>query len=70
MKNDSLINSSNTYFSGWDVALHNYNVFEVESIKQLVNSSNDIIQPQLAGVSEQSTDYFPLTVMNSHQLNF
>ena len=70
MKNDNSINSNNTYFSGWDVAVRNYNVFEVESIKLLVNSSNDIIQPQLAGISEHSTDYFPLTVMNSHQLNF
>jgi hypothetical protein len=70
MKNDLSNSSRNTYFSGWDVALHNYNVFEVESIKLLVNSSNNIIQPQLVGDSEQSTDYFPLTVMNSHQLNF
>ena len=70
MKNDRSNNLYKTYLSGWDVALHNYHVFEVESIKLLVNSSNDIIQPQLAGVSEQSTDYFPLTVMNSHQLNF
>lgn len=70
MKNDRFNNSSNTYFSGWDVALHNYNVFEIESIKELVNSSNDIIQRQSAGNNEQSSDYSPLTGMNYHQLNF
>lgn len=67
MKNDRLNHSSITYFSGWIVALHNYDVFEIESISQLVNSSEDIIQPQVA---RQNADYFPLTLMNSHLRNF
>jgi hypothetical protein len=67
MKNDRFNNSSNTYFSGWDVALQNYDDFEIESISQLVNGSEDLIQPQDA---RQSTDHFPLTIMNYHKLNF
>ena len=70
MKNDHLHNSNSTYFSGWDIALRNYDVFEIESIKQLVNSSKDLILPQFASSSKQSTDYFPLTLMNSHWRNF
>ena len=67
MKNDRLNYSSINYFSGWDVALQNYDDFEIESISQLVNGSEDLIQPQDA---RQSTDLFPLTVMNYHKLNF
>ena len=70
MKNDNLKNSSITYFSGWDVALHNYDVFEIESIKQIVNSSREQILPQLTSNREQNTDYFPLTLMNNHHRNF
>jgi hypothetical protein len=60
MKNDRLNNSSVTYCSGWDVALHNYDVFEIESIKQLVNLSKDSVPPELASFYEQDTDYFIL----------
>jgi hypothetical protein len=70
MKNENLKSSSITYFSGWDVALHNYDVFEIESIKQLVNSSREQILPQLAKIREEYTGYFPLTLMNSHNRNF
>ena len=70
MKNDHLHNSNSTYFSGWDIALRNYDVCEIESIKQLVNSSKDLIIPQLASTSKQSTDYSALTLMNSHSNNF
>ena len=70
MKNDYLHNSNSTYFSGWDTALRNYDVFEIESIKQLVNSSKDMIQSQFADIGKEGTDYFPLTLMNSHWRNF
>lgn len=70
MKNANLISSSITYFYGWDVALHNYDVFEIESIKQLVNSSKEVTLAQLGNIKERSTDYFSLTLMNNHHRNF
>ena len=70
MKNDQLHNSNSTYFSGWDIALRNYDVCEIESIKQLVNSSRDLIIPQLASTNKQSKDYSPLTFIKSRDNKF
>lgn len=42
MKSSNINNSNVTYFSGWHTALYNYDVFEVESIYQLVNHADDI----------------------------
>ena len=70
MKIDALNNATKNYIAGWDVALHNYDVFEIESINQLVNSSKDMIQSQSASIGKEGTDYFPLALMNSHWHNF
>ena len=60
MKNQQQDNARLTYFSGWHIALHNYDVFETESINRLVNISNDTLLPQIASISEQSTHYFTI----------
>ena len=49
-----------SYFSGWLVALSNYNVFEIESINQLVSISNDKMPPELDNINEQNLYYFTI----------
>ena len=58
MENQHPNYASLTYCKGWHVALHNFDVFEVESINQLVNTSKDSLLPQLSGLNAQGKHYF------------
>ena len=58
MENQQSNYASLTYFKGWHVALHNYDVFEIESINQLVNTSKECFLPQLSGLYQQGKHYF------------
>lgn len=60
MKNQQLNNSIITYCNGWDVALHNYDVFETESIIQLVRFSKNQLSPELANLTEYCTHYLTI----------
>ena len=60
MKNQQSKNKILDYFTGWDVALNNYDVFETESILRLVNASKDEYPPLLTGIIDQQTNYFTI----------
>jgi hypothetical protein len=62
MKNQQQNNAVTTYFDGWDVALRNYDVFETESIIQLVRFSKGQLSPELANISQQNTSYLTINL--------
>ena len=62
MKNQQPNNSRITYFSGWYVAVRNYDVFETESISQLVCVVEDFMPPELAKIKEHYTNYFTINL--------
>ena len=60
MKNQPSKNLILDYFSGWDVALKNYDVFETESILRLVNTAKNEFHPLLTDIIDQQTNYFTI----------
>lgn len=62
MKNQQLNNSIITYIHGWDVALRNYDVFETESIYDLVSLASDNMSPELAKLTAMNTSYFTINL--------
>ena len=59
MKNQQSKNLILDYFSGWDVALKNYDVFETESILRLVNTSKDEFPPLLMALLTNRQSILP-----------
>jgi len=62
MKNQQLNNCIITYINGWDVALRNYDVFESESIYDLVSLVSDNMSPELAKLTAMNTSYFTINL--------
>ena len=67
MKNQLPNTSLATYFNGWDVALRNYDVFEAESIIQLVRIGEEQLSPETATLMSKAPANLPLTFLSSHQ---
>ena len=59
-----LVNPSLSYYSGWLIALRNYDVFEIESIPQLINMHNENTSFNESGINNKSKYY--LTMNFSH----
>jgi hypothetical protein len=62
MKNQQQNNAVTTYIDGWESALRNYDVFETESIIQLVSSAKGQLSTELANIMQQNTSYLTINL--------